>query len=344
MTQITGELTDYALMTEGVHQGRYAARIDDKPYPVQMHVDPFLLRLQKGQTVDVTLKNVDGTDWISKIKRSTVQKPVTKTEKKPMETDIAGDAIERAKAKVKAAKDKESAEMKAKLAHDEEMLAATRKAVQEKIQRDPAVNEKLKNAGFNQPDPIVAMKVKAAEEILQRVAQEQALQVVPADTPQQFNKDQISLIKATVARNCTDTEFELLMYLAAQYHLDPIRKQIWAVKYGNAPASIFTGRDGFLEIAHRSGQFDGMESGIREEGDEIIGWCKVYRKDMSHAFYVEVFLKEYQKPVPMSGKPGTWQTMPKVMIQKVAESSCLRRAFSVSGLYCPEEMPDSGGA
>jgi phage recombination protein Bet len=300
---LTGELTDFALMTEGAHVGRYAARIYDKPYPVMAHVDPFLLKLQKGWIVDVNLKDVGGEQWISKIARSKDQAKKPQQEiapEKPGVTDIAGDAVEKAKARAES---------------------------QAAVPRDPVIADKLKKAGFDQPDPVM-----------------KELQVVPAGTPQQFNKDQISLIKATVARNCTDTEFELLMYLAAQYHLDPIRKQIWAVKYGNAPASIFTGRDGFLEIAHRSGQFDGMESGIREEGDEIIGWCKVYRKDMSHAFYVEVFLEEYQKPVPMSGKPGTWQTMPKVMIQKVAESSCLRRAFSVSGLYCPEEMPDSGGA
>lgn len=156
----------------------------------------------------------------------------------------------------------------------------------------------------------------------------------------QFDENKIALIRAKCAPNCTPTEFELLMHMADKYKLDPLVRQIWAVKYKDAPAAIFCGRDGFLEIAHRSGQFNGMESGTRMEGDEMIGWCKVWRKDMEHPFYVEVYLKEYQKPIPYSGKPGLWQTMPRVMIQKVAESSALRRAFSVSGLYCPEEMPE----
>jgi hypothetical protein len=81
-----------------------------------------------------------------------------------------------------------------------------------------------------------------------------------------------------------------------------------------------------------------MESGVRQEGEDLIGWCRVFRKDMAHAFYVEVYEKEYT-----TGK-NLWQTKPRIMIQKVAESSCLRRAFSVSGLYCPEEMPENGGA
>ena len=155
-----------------------------------------------------------------------------------------------------------------------------------------------------------------------------------------FN-EKIDLIKAKIAPDCTDTEFELLMYMANKYGLDPLVHQIWAVKYQNKPALIFAGRDGFLEIAHRSKQFDGMRAGTRNEGEEIIGWCEVHRKDMSHPFYVEVYLKEYLKPQSPGQKPGPWQTMPRVMIQKVAESSALRRAFSVSGLYCPEEI-DTG--
>ena len=153
--------------------------------------------------------------------------------------------------------------------------------------------------------------------------------------PAQYNPQQIQLIRDMCARNCTDNEFLLLMQLAKTYQLDPFAKQIWAVKYGNNPAAIFCGRDGFLAIAHRSGKFDGMESGTRKDGDDLIGWCRVYRKDMSRPFEVEVSLSEYS-----TGK-NLWQTKPKTMIVKVAESHALRRAFGISGLYSPEEI-DTG--
>jgi phage recombination protein Bet len=153
--------------------------------------------------------------------------------------------------------------------------------------------------------------------------------------PAQYNQQQIQLIRDMCARDCTDNEFLLLMQLAKTYQLDPFAKQIWAVKYGNNPAAIFCGRDGFLAIAHRSGKFDGMESGTRKDGDDLIGWCKVYRKDMSRPFEVEVSLSEYS-----TGK-NLWQTKPKTMIVKVAESHALRRAFGISGLYAPEEI-DTG--
>jgi phage recombination protein Bet len=134
-----------------------------------------------------------------------------------------------------------------------------------------------------------------------------------------------------------------LLYQADRLNLDPLQKQIWAVKFADKPALIFVGRDGYLQFAHKSGQFDGMESGTRQEGTTTIGWAKVYRKDMSHPITVEVELKEYQreyKPtVPQDFR--IWETKPKTMIQKVAESQALRRAFAISGVYSPEEM-DSG--
>ncbi len=112
-------------------------------------------------------------------------------------------------------------------------------------------------------------------------------------------------------------------------------KQIWAVKYqDNRPASIFVGRDGLLAIAHRSGAFDGMESGTKTIDGKLYGWAKVYRKDMRVPFSIEVSAKEYNKGL------GTWTTHPETTIQKVAEAQALRRAFSISGVYSPEEMSE----
>jgi len=160
--------------------------------------------------------------------------------------------------------------------------------------------------------------------------------IVPHGPNMQVVLDQkkIDLIKAKVAGNCTQTEFELLMYLAAKYDLDPLSKQIWAVKFQDSPAQIYVGRDGYLQIAHRSGQFDGMKSWVEydEKDNPVKGKCTVFRKDMSHPFETEVLFKEYS-----TGK-NLWATKPSVMIIKVAESVCLRKAFSISGVYDPDEM------
>ncbi|MEN6291476.1 MAG: RecT family recombinase [Methanobacterium sp.] len=144
-----------------------------------------------------------------------------------------------------------------------------------------------------------------------------------------YDNNQIQLIKDMYAKNTTKDEFELFMYTAGKYGLDPLIKQIWCVKFGTGAAQIYAGRDGFLEIAHRDGKFNGMESGMK---DDHTAFAKVYRKDMEHPFYVEVDMAEY------STGQSLWKTKPKTMLIKVAESQALRKAFSISGLYAPEEM------
>jgi len=53
---------------------------------------------------------------------------------------------------------------------------------------------------------------------------------------------------------------------------------------------------------------------------------------MDNPFYVEVDMSEY------STGQALWKSKPKTMLIKVAESQALRRAFSITGIYTPEEM------
>jgi len=150
-------------------------------------------------------------------------------------------------------------------------------------------------------------------------------------------KKKLELVKSLVAKNCSNEEFGLLVHLANQYTLDPLKREIWAVKYGVSPAQIFVSRDGFLSIAHKTGQFDGMETTFKEPSDpknldDLTATCVVYRKDMTHPISVTVKMKEYDS------KMSVWKSKPRTMLQKVAESQALRRAFNVAGVYSPEEF------
>lgn len=146
---------------------------------------------------------------------------------------------------------------------------------------------------------------------------------------------QRDIIKSMFARGASDNEFEVFIELAKRYALDPFARQIWCVRYGGQ-MQVFVGRDGYLAIAHRSGVFDGMESGIRTEDSELIGWCRVYRTDMSHPFYSEVALSEYR------GAGGSlWGSKPRTMLIKVAEAHALRHAFCVSGTYLEDEIDEA---
>jgi phage recombination protein Bet len=144
------------------------------------------------------------------------------------------------------------------------------------------------------------------------------------------------------AKDCTNDEFRVFCQMADNLGLNPALHQIWAIKYpGGGPATIIVGRDGLMDVAHRDGNFDGIESGTEgtiKEGN-LTGWCKVYRKDMSHPFSVIVRYDEYVNRKPTGEITKFWAKMPHTMIQKVAQAQALRQAFRVTGVYCEDEMP-----
>ena len=170
-----------------------------------------------------------------------------------------------------------------------------------------------------------------------------------------WSKTQIDLIKRTVAKGATDDEFNMYMYLAKKYQLDPILKEIWFIKYENSktPPIIMTSRDGYLAIANRNEHFDGMLSDVVHENDEfeklpdglvrhkygckdrgkIIGaYAMGFRNDRKYPVYVFAHLSEYYK----AGK--VWDQYTSAMILKVAEAMMLKRLISISGLVTKEEM------
>jgi phage recombination protein Bet len=154
------------------------------------------------------------------------------------------------------------------------------------------------------------------------------------DTPI-ITEDQYEMARTVAAGCTTDSEFKLFIYIANKYKLDPLLKEIWCIKRNQKePAIIMTSRDGFLSIAHRSGAFDGLQSGTieNEKGELVKAWCEVWRKDMAHSFKSEVKFSEY--------KQGNfiWQKYPSAMLIKVAEVFALKRAFSISGMLTQEEL------
>lgn len=164
-------------------------------------------------------------------------------------------------------------------------------------------------------------------------------------------KKEIKLVKEITAKGCDETEFKLLCYMSKLYGLNPLRKEIWAIKFVNKPAIIMVSRDGLRHIAQKSGQLGCIKTTCKlEEKDTaskvryvgapvkpISATCQIWRKDYPKAFEATCFFDEYNRNMAL------WRTHPKQMLSKCAEASCLRMAFDVSGLYIPEEMPSANG-
>jgi len=165
-----------------------------------------------------------------------------------------------------------------------------------------------------------------------------------------FNKEELKTLKNTVAANANEHEFKMFIALAKRYGLDPFNKEIFFWKVKGRP-TIMTSRDGYLKIADRHPEYDGLVSDVVRENDQfkrktegidhhyssnrgkIIGaYALVYRKDRKYPIYIFAPYDEYNAPSKV------WNQYPSAMILKVAESMALKRAFTVSGLVSREEM------
>ncbi len=155
--------------------------------------------------------------------------------------------------------------------------------------------------------------------------------------PMEYTPHQKEIMLDTVAKGCKPEQFMLMMELANKYKLDPFARQIWAT-----PMGIIIGRDGFLKLAHDSGNFDGMETTFEErDGKLYSATTTVWHKKMSHPIKFTAYLSEFYKEQLPGKQPGAWQKMPYVMLQKCSESHALRRTFCITGLYDEAELSDN---
>ena len=167
----------------------------------------------------------------------------------------------------------------------------------------------------------------------------------------------IQLIRNTIAPTATADEFGLFIEYCRSTGLNPFRKEIWFIKTPGyrkkdgtmtAPrVQIMTGINGYLTIANRHPEFDGMTCDIlMDENKKIIGaTATVHRKDRKFPSVGTALMDEYYKPNPYGNK-GVWEQMPSIMISKCAKSLALREAFpqELGGTYTDAEMPTTYAA
>jgi len=169
-----------------------------------------------------------------------------------------------------------------------------------------------------------------------------------------FTREQIDLIKATVAKGATDAELQLFLYTAKRTGLDPLIKQIHAVKrwdssLGRDTMSIQTGIDGYSLIAERTGKLAGIDDAAfdREDKDRPSkATVTVYKlvNGEPRAFTASARWNEYVA-LKKDGQPmAMWRKMPYLMLGKCAEALALRKAFpaDLTGIYTFEEESQDG--
>ena len=147
-------------------------------------------------------------------------------------------------------------------------------------------------------------------------------------------------------------EFKFFCEMAKSRGLNPFTREIFAIKYGNSPATIVVSKQAILKRATMHPKFNGLLSGIfvktsdgkiekRDGGilldDELLvgSWCEVFRKDWDKPMYCSCSMNEIKQE-----KNPSWQKMPVTMAIKTATVRACRDAFpeDLGGLYEQDEI------
>ena len=171
--------------------------------------------------------------------------------------------------------------------------------------------------------------------------------------------ENVELIKQAYFRGASDEELKLFIQVCNRMQLDPIAKQIYAIKRYDSTLKkeVFTfqvGIDGYRTVAERSHRYEGQtppqwcgkdgqwrEVWLEDE-PPIAARVGVYKSGFREPLYAVAKYSAYVQLTREKVPNSMWQKMPDNQLAKCAEALALRKAFpqDLGGTYIPEELPN----
>lgn len=174
-----------------------------------------------------------------------------------------------------------------------------------------------------------------------------------------LSKNESELLKRTVAKGVTDDEFSLFLWVCKKHKLDPLARQVHAVrrflqKHHQDEKGIWVsghqmviqiGIDGYRALAGRDHpDFGGCDEPEFEFDDSskripVLARIRLWKKGLEHAIVGVAYWDEYAPRDLTKAEAFMWNKMPKHMLAKCAEALALRKGYpELADIYTNEEM------
>jgi len=141
------------------------------------------------------------------------------------------------------------------------------------------------------------------------------------------------LMNTVMPSRASKEQVAAFLLICSKYELDPFASEVFAFP-DRGGVKALVGVDGYLSIANRNPNFDGLDYEEHKDKDgklEAIT-CKVYRKDRSHPVVATEYMSEC-----FNDRSPVWKKMPNRMLRHKATIQAIRLAFGLAGLGDPDE-------